>query len=84
MSTHKRNWGRENIYIRFHQRGVRLGQSRGRLLTQHWPLNLVHARVRCNACGLHHRTSPIEEQSGNEDRDCCYATDDAASNGPCT
>ena len=73
------------MYIRFHQRVSRLGQSRSRLLTRHWPLSLVHVRAEHTTCGCGRRrtgTLPIEEQSGSEDRDCCYATDDAAGYGP--
>ena len=86
MSTNKRDWGRENMYISFHRRGARHGQSRSRLLTRHWPLNLVHVRVEytmaCGRSGRHHGTPSIEEQSGSDDRDCCDATNDAAGDGP--
>ena len=86
MSTNTRNWGRKNMYIGFHRRGARPGQSRRRLLTRYWPLNLVHVRVKytiaCGRRGRHHGTPSIEEQSGSNDRDCCDATDDATSDGP--
>ena len=83
MSTNERNWGGD-IYIVSHHRGARPGQSRSRRLsTRHWPLLVrVGYTVGCGCGGPRTGTLPIEEQSGNEDRDCCNPTDDAASDAP--
>ena len=84
MSTRKRNWERENVYIGSRQSGRRPGpgQSRSCLLTRCWILNLVHVQDGYTAAGRRGRgTSPIEENSGNDDGDCCYAADYSTSDG---
>jgi hypothetical protein len=70
------------MYIGFHWSGRHPGQSRSRLLTEHWPLNLVHVRAGYTvACGCGRGTSPIEEHNSNDDGDYCYAADYTANDG---